>query len=145
MSATISSTSGNNEIYAGDNWDKVEVGSGNDDVQVGDGSVDIHYDSNIWYDESYAANQGWPLNNKIVVSLGSEREVDKVLLNIWAGIKYKLSFYDEKFKPAVGIDSNGIEKELTPTIISAGNVDISNDPLKSAVEIVYGLSSRFIL
>lgn len=136
--------------FSKDNNVNVKVGSAQSTsarhpFPTGDGSVDIHYDSNIWYDEAYAAGQGWPTSNKIVVAFDNETEIDKVLLNIWAGTKYRISFYDSKFKPAIGINASGTEEVLSPTIIAAGNKDISNDPLKSSVEIIYGISSRHIL
>lgn len=135
---------------SGDNNTNLKIGksqivSARHPFPTGDGSIDIHYDANIFFDKAYTISNGWPTGNKVIFDLESEKTIDRLLLNIYAGIKYRITFYDKNFKPSIGLDENGNDVTLSPTIVNAGNLDISNDPLKSATEIIFGLPARAIL
>lgn len=131
--------SNDNDVYV--KVSKAQIASARHPFPDGSGSVDIQYDPDIFVDLAYADKNGWPINNTIVLDVGYERPIDRILINAYAGIKYRLDFYDENYNNSIGVNEIGEETVLPPTIISAGNIDTSNNPLKSSVEIIYGLSS----
>lgn len=120
---------------------KTQISGAVQPFPTGAGSQSFIYPNNIFFSQSYCNDNGWPTNNKVVVSHLEESRVQEVTLDHWGGELITIEFFDGKGNPAIGFDQDQNPVQLPPTTVKAANQDASGNPLKTRTTIIFGFSA----